>query len=90
VIDGLALVDEAIVTTYDGGLTPLSGNLYCHTIAACHDVVDVRPEDPLDASRRSGVGHTAKFPGPKSQQISRRDSLGVPLTYRGVAGSERR
>ena len=43
VVDGLALVDEAMVTVLDGRLTPLwSGNLYCHTIAACHEVADVR------------------------------------------------
>jgi DNA-binding NarL/FixJ family response regulator len=43
VVDGLALVDEAMVTVLDGRLTPLwSGNLYCHTIAACHEVGDVR------------------------------------------------
>jgi DNA-binding NarL/FixJ family response regulator len=43
VVDGLALVDEAMVNAVEGRLTPLwSGNLYCHTIAACHDVGDVR------------------------------------------------
>jgi len=43
VVDGLALVDEAMVTVLDGRLSPLwSGNLYCHTIAACHEVADVR------------------------------------------------
>jgi DNA-binding NarL/FixJ family response regulator len=41
--DGLKLVDEAMVTVLDGRLTPLwSGNLYCHTISACHEVGDVR------------------------------------------------
>ena len=41
--DGLKLVDEAMVTVLEGRLTPLwSGNLYCHTIAACHDVADIR------------------------------------------------
>ena len=43
VVDGLALVDEAMVAVLDGRLTPLwSGNLYCHTIATCHEVADVR------------------------------------------------
>jgi DNA-binding NarL/FixJ family response regulator len=43
VVDGLALVDEAMVTVLNGRLTPLwSGNLYCHTIAACHEVAEVR------------------------------------------------
>jgi DNA-binding NarL/FixJ family response regulator len=42
VVDGLALVDQAMVTVLDGRLTPLwSGNLYCHTIAACHEVADI-------------------------------------------------
>lgn len=43
VTDGLALLDEAMVTVLDGRLAPFtSGTLYCHTIAACHEVADVR------------------------------------------------
>jgi DNA-binding NarL/FixJ family response regulator len=43
VVDGLALLDEAMVTVLDGRLAPfMSGVLYCHTIAACHEVGDVR------------------------------------------------
>lgn len=43
VVDGLALLDEAMVTVLDGRLTPfIAGTLYCHTIAACHEVADVR------------------------------------------------
>ncbi|HEX5015001.1 MAG TPA: helix-turn-helix transcriptional regulator [Candidatus Limnocylindrales bacterium] len=43
VVDGLKLLDEAMVTVLDGRLAPfVSGTLYCHTIAACHDVVDIR------------------------------------------------
>ena len=43
VVDGLALLDEAMVTVLDGKLAPfISGTLYCHTIAACHEVADVR------------------------------------------------
>ena len=43
VVDGLALLDEAMVTVLDGHLAPfISGTLYCHTIAACHEVADVR------------------------------------------------
>jgi DNA-binding NarL/FixJ family response regulator len=43
VVDGLALLDEAMVTVLDGQLAPfISGTLYCHTIAACHEVADVR------------------------------------------------
>jgi DNA-binding NarL/FixJ family response regulator len=42
-VDGLALLDEAMVTVLDGQLAPfVSGTLYCHTIAACHEVADVR------------------------------------------------
>ena len=42
-VDGLALLDEAMVTVLDGRLAPfISGTLYCHTIAACHEVADVR------------------------------------------------
>jgi len=42
-VDGLALLDEAMVTVMDGHLAPfISGALYCHTIAACHEVADVR------------------------------------------------
>ena len=41
--DGLALVDEAMVAVLDGRLAPFtSGTLYCHTIAACHEVADLR------------------------------------------------
>jgi DNA-binding NarL/FixJ family response regulator len=40
--DGLALVDEAMVAVLDGRLTPFTlGTLYCHTIAACHEVADL-------------------------------------------------
>jgi DNA-binding NarL/FixJ family response regulator len=43
VADGLALLDEAMVTVLDGKLTPFTtGTLYCHTIAACHEVAEVR------------------------------------------------
>ncbi|HKH55342.1 MAG TPA: hypothetical protein VKA58_07800, partial [Propionibacteriaceae bacterium] len=43
VVDGLALLDEAMVTVLDGKLAPfMSGTLYCHTIAVCHKVADVR------------------------------------------------
>jgi len=41
-IDGLALLDEAMVTVLEGRLAPfISGTLYCHTIAACHEVADL-------------------------------------------------
>ena len=43
VVDGLKLLDEAMVTVLDGQLAPfVSGILYCHTIATCHEVADVR------------------------------------------------
>ena len=42
VADGLALLDEAMVTVQEGRLDPfMTGVLYCHTIAACHEVGDV-------------------------------------------------
>ena len=42
-VDGLALLDEAMVTVLDGQVAPfISGTLYCHTIAACHEVADLR------------------------------------------------
>ena len=42
VVDGLAVLDEAMVTVLDGRLAPfISGTLYCHTIAACHEVADL-------------------------------------------------
>jgi DNA-binding NarL/FixJ family response regulator len=43
VVDGLKLLDEAMVTVLDARLTPFaSGTLYCHTIATCHEVADIR------------------------------------------------
>jgi DNA-binding NarL/FixJ family response regulator len=39
---GLALLDEAMVSVLEGRLDPfMTGVLYCHTIAACHEVGDV-------------------------------------------------
>ena len=41
--DGLALVDEAMVTVLDGRLSPFnSWTLYCFTIQACHEIADLR------------------------------------------------
>lgn len=43
VVDGLALIDEAMVNVLDGRTTPLfAGNLYCFTIEACHEVAAMR------------------------------------------------
>jgi DNA-binding NarL/FixJ family response regulator len=43
VVDGLRLLDEAMVTVLDGRLDPFaSGTLFCHTIATCHAVADIR------------------------------------------------
>ncbi len=43
VIDGLGLLDAGMTAVVDGEVAPfMSGTLYCHTIAACHDVGDVR------------------------------------------------
>jgi ATP/maltotriose-dependent transcriptional regulator MalT len=42
VATGMVLLDEAMVTVVSGTLDPfMSGVLYCHTIAACHDVGEV-------------------------------------------------
>ncbi|WP_436497142.1 helix-turn-helix transcriptional regulator [Actinokineospora sp. HUAS TT18] len=42
VVDGLRLLDEAMVAVLDGGLSPFTtGSLYCHTIAACHEIADI-------------------------------------------------
>ncbi|MEU0315320.1 helix-turn-helix transcriptional regulator [Nocardioides sp. NPDC006273] len=39
--DGMALLDEAMVTAIDSDLPPfMAGSLYCHTIAACHEIAD--------------------------------------------------
>ncbi|HJQ87707.1 MAG TPA: response regulator transcription factor [Propionibacteriaceae bacterium] len=41
--DGLALLDEAMVAALDSHLGPfMTGSLYCHTIAACHEVADLQ------------------------------------------------
>ncbi len=43
VVDGLRLLDTAMTAVVDGEIAPfMSGTLYCHTIAACHEVGDVR------------------------------------------------
>jgi DNA-binding CsgD family transcriptional regulator len=43
VIDGLAMLDEAMVAILHGQFDPfLTTALYCNAIAACHDVGDVR------------------------------------------------
>ena len=43
VVDGMKLLDEAMVAVLSGELAPFaSGTLYCHTIAACHEVADIR------------------------------------------------
>ncbi|SHL35297.1 hypothetical protein SAMN05443637_12553 [Pseudonocardia thermophila] len=43
VAEGLALLDKAMVTVVDGEIAPdIAGNLYCHMIAACHELGDVR------------------------------------------------
>ena len=42
VVDGLKLLDEAMVTVLDDRLSPfMSGSLYCHTIAVCHEIADI-------------------------------------------------
>jgi DNA-binding NarL/FixJ family response regulator len=42
-VDGLPLLDAAMVGVQNGQIDPfLSGVLYCHTVAACHRIADVR------------------------------------------------
>jgi DNA-binding CsgD family transcriptional regulator len=41
--EGLALLDEGMLEASSGEMSPLfSGNVYCHLIAACHELGDVR------------------------------------------------
>ena len=43
VVDGLALLDEAMVAVLGSRLAPFTvGTLFCHTIATCHEVGDLR------------------------------------------------
>jgi DNA-binding NarL/FixJ family response regulator len=42
-VDGLPLLDEAMIIVQNGQVEPfLSGVLYCHTVATCHAIADVR------------------------------------------------
>ena len=42
VVDGLALLDEAMVAALHSRVGPfITGSVYCHTIAACHEVADL-------------------------------------------------
>jgi DNA-binding CsgD family transcriptional regulator len=41
--EGLALLDESMVTVLSEELTPeWAGNIYCHLMAACHELGDIR------------------------------------------------
>lgn len=43
VVDGLALLDEAMIGIQEGKNSPLwTGNIYCLTIEACHEVAEIR------------------------------------------------
>lgn len=43
VVDGLALIDEAMITIQEGETSALwTGNIYCLTIEACHEVSEIR------------------------------------------------
>lgn len=43
VIDGLKLLDEAMTSVLGDEFGPfVSGTLYCHTIAVCHEIADLR------------------------------------------------
>ncbi|MGH3814293.1 MAG: hypothetical protein ACRDUV_17885 [Pseudonocardiaceae bacterium] len=42
-VDGMALLDEAMVTVVAGELLPeWAGNIYCHRMAVCHELADPR------------------------------------------------
>lgn len=42
-VEGMALLDRAMLVVLDGDVAPdLAGNLYCHMIAACYELADVR------------------------------------------------
>lgn len=42
VVDGLALLDEAMISVPESRIGPfVVGSLYCHTIAFCHEVADL-------------------------------------------------
>jgi tetratricopeptide (TPR) repeat protein len=41
--DGMALLDEAMLAVLSGELDPeWAGNVYCHLMAACHELADIR------------------------------------------------
>jgi ATP/maltotriose-dependent transcriptional regulator MalT len=43
VADGMALMDQAMLTALSGRLDPSwAGNIYCHLMAACHELGDLR------------------------------------------------
>ena len=43
VLEGMALLDEAMVGAMSDGLRPdWSGNIYCHLMDACHELADIR------------------------------------------------
>lgn len=43
VAEGMVLVDRAMLIVLDGDVSPdLTGNLYCHAIAACHELADIQ------------------------------------------------
>ena len=42
-VEGLALIDEAMVEVPKGRITPLfTGSIYCLTLEACHEVAEIR------------------------------------------------
>ncbi|HET9444430.1 MAG TPA: helix-turn-helix transcriptional regulator, partial [Acidimicrobiales bacterium] len=43
IVEGLALLDEAMVAVVNGELSPLfTGWVYCNVLSACHDLADLR------------------------------------------------
>ncbi|MFI7672775.1 LuxR C-terminal-related transcriptional regulator [Actinophytocola sp. NPDC049390] len=66
-VDGLNLLDEAMVDALGGRLSPFAtGSLYCHTIATCHEIVDIRRMTRwVDLTERwlAGVSSAVLFDG---------------------------
>jgi hypothetical protein len=87
VVDGLTLLDEAMVAALDSRLGPFtSGTLYCHTIASCHEIADLRrmtrwtdlTEDWL--STLPAVGVFGGLCGVHRAQLHRQTRLGTLFT----------
>jgi len=65
--DGMALMDEAMVSAVDGRLSPeMTGRIYCNMIDTCEQLADYRRAgDWSDAAKRwcERAGHNSGIPG---------------------------